>query len=200
VALPVGRLSEEAASFLIKRNLLTDGVVDFNDRRLLFEDSDKKLRIILVRNMDVPVYVEYGATDIGIVGKDVILEMKSDVYEVLDLKFGKCKLCVAGPLSFGNKYKHDMKIATKYPNITKDFFINKGYFVDTIKLYGSVEIAPLFNLAHLIVDLVSTGETLKKNGLSIIDVVLESSARLVANKNLMRIKHDRIKSIMDILC
>ncbi|MCA1927627.1 MAG: ATP phosphoribosyltransferase [Calditerrivibrio sp.] len=198
VALPKGRLAEDTIELFLKKGILDNSCVDFNSRKLIFEDKNKGFRFLIVRNMDVPTYVEYGACDLGIVGKDIICETQANVYEFMDLGFGYCKLCIAS-LEKDFKYKHDIKIATKFVNITKDYFINKGFFVETIKLYGSIEIAPLLGLSDIIVDLVSTGETLKKNGLFLNDTIMESTARLIGNKNLTRSKYDKIKDILEML-
>ncbi|MEF3254789.1 MAG: ATP phosphoribosyltransferase [Deferribacterales bacterium] len=198
VALPKGRLAEDTIELFLKKGILDSSCIDFNSRKLIFEDREKGFRFLIVRNMDVPTYVEYGACDLGVVGKDIICETKADVYEFMDLGFGYCRLCVAS-LEEDFKYRHDIKVATKFVNITKDFFIKKGFFVDTIKLYGSIEIAPLLGLSDIIVDLVSTGETLKKNGLFLNDVIMESTARLIGNKNLTRGKYQKIKNILEML-
>ncbi len=199
IALPKGRLAEETVNLLVKTGIAAQGCVDFKSRKLTFEDEKNKLKFLLIRNMDVPVYVEYGASDLGVVGKDIISEVKPDLYEFLDLGFGYCRLCVAGIKDCDFTYKHDMKIATKFTNLTKDFFNKKGIMVETIKLYGSIEIAPLLGLSNFIVDLVSTGETLKKNGLVEVETLMESTARLVGNKNLSKSKFGRIIEIIQTL-
>ncbi|MCX8084733.1 MAG: ATP phosphoribosyltransferase [Calditerrivibrio sp.] len=198
VALPKGRLAEETIELFINKKILDENCIDFDSRKLIFEDLDKGFRFLIVRNMDVPTYVEYGACDLGVVGKDIICETKADVYEFLDLNFGFCSMCVAST-DPNFKYKHDIKVATKFVNVTKDFFIKKGFFIETIKLYGSIEIAPLLGLSDIIVDLVSTGETLRKNGLHVIDKIMDSTARLIGNKNLTRVKYVKIKKILEML-
>ncbi len=199
IALPKGRLAEDTVNLLSQRNIINENSVDFNSRKLFFDDPHNKVRFLMVRNMDVPTYVEHGACDLGVVGKDILLELNPDLYEFKDLKFGFCRLCVAAKKSNTISYAHDMRVATKFVNIAKDFFASKGILVETVKLYGSIEIAPLLNLADVIVDLVSTGETLKKNGLEEVETILESTARLVANKNLAKCKYNRIKEIIRIL-
>ena len=199
IAVPTGRLSEEVVALFSERGILNPGIINLQDRTLVYEDKKNSIKYLLIRNMDVPVYVEHGACDLGIIGKDILLELDPDIYELLDLSLGRCRICVAGMESVENRYKHDMKIATKYPNIAKNYFIKKGFFVEIIKLYGSIEVAPILKLADLIVDLVSTGETLRKNGLKIIEEICISTARLIANKNLMRIKYERIKDILECL-
>lgn len=175
-------------------------MIKLSGRKLVFEDQKNNLILLFIRNKDVPVYVEYGACDIGVVGKDILLELESDVYELYDLQLGKCKICVAGLKEGVFKYKAGMRVATKYPNITKKFFMKKGYSIDAIELYGSIEVAPLLGLSDLIVDLVSTGETLRKNGLTIAEIICLSTARLIANKNLTRIKFERIRELLNYLC
>lgn len=199
IALPKGRLAEDTVNLMAKLNIVESGCIDFNSRKLIFEDSKNKIKFILIRNMDVPTYVEYGACDLGVVGKDIVEESGADVYELLDLGFGFCRMCVAAPNDFDAKYYHDMRVATKFVNIAKNFFQSKGIFIEVIKLYGSIEIAPLLNLSDLIVDLVSTGETLKKNGLREIETIMSSTARLISNKSLLKYKYHRLKEIIDIL-
>ncbi len=199
VALPKGRLAEDTVALFSERNIIDKNVVDFNSRKLIFDDPNNKVRFLMIRNMDVPTYVEHGACDLGVVGKDILLEMNPDLYEFKDLKFGFCRLCVAAKENGITSYTHDMRVATKFVNITKNFFASKGILVETVKLYGSIEIAPLLNLSDFIVDLVSTGETLRKNGLSVVETIMESTARLVANKNLAKCKYNRIKEIIGIL-
>lgn len=197
VALPKGRLAEDTIELFLKKGITNEGVVDFNSRRLTFYDEKNNIKFMMVRNMDVSTYVEHGAADIGVVGKDILLESGSDVYEYLDLGFGYCRLCVAGMTDRDLSYRHDMVVATKYPMLTKNFFASKGVFVETIKLYGSIELSPIVGLSDFIVDLVSTGQTLKKNGLMEIETILESTARLIGNKSMAKVKYERIKEIID---
>lgn len=199
IALPKGRLAEETLELFINKGICGSDVVDFNSRKLIFTDENNHISFLLIRNTDIPAYVEYGAADLGVVGKDVLLESKSPLYEFMDLGFGYCRLCSAGIKDRDNTYRQNMKIATKYPHITKEFFAKKGIMVDIIKLYGSIEIAPIAGLSDLIVDLVSTGETMRKNGLCEVETIMESTARLVANKSLSRAKHVRIKEILNML-
>ena len=199
IALPKGRLAEETLELFINKGICGSDVVDFNSRKLIFTDEKNNISFLLIRNTDIPAYVEYGAADLGVVGKDVLLESKSPLYEFMDLGFGYCRLCSAGIKDRDNTYRQNMKIATKYPHITKEFFAKKGIMVDIIKLYGSIEIAPIAGLSDLIVDLVSTGETMRKNGLCEVETIMESTARLVANKSLSRAKHVRIKEILNML-
>jgi len=197
VALPKGRLAEDTIELFLKKGITNEGVVDFNSRRLTFHDEKNNIKFMMVRNMDVSTYVEHGAADIGVVGKDILLESGSDVYEYLDLGFGYCRLCVAGMAEGDLSYRHDMVVATKYPALTKNFFAERGVFVETIKLYGSIELSPIVGLSDFIVDLVSTGQTLKKNGLIEVETILESTARLIGNKSMAKVKYQRIKEIID---
>lgn len=197
VALPKGRLAEDTIELFLKKGITSEGVVDFDSRRLTFYDEKNNMKFMMVRNMDVSTYVEHGAADIGVVGKDILLESGSDVYEYLDLGFGYCRLCVAGMKDGDLSYRHDMVVATKYPSLTKAFFAEKGVFVETIKLYGSIELSPIVGLSDFIVDLVSTGQTLKKNGLIEVETILESTARLIGNKSMAKVKYQRIKEIID---
>ncbi len=199
VALPKGRLAEETLELFIKKGICRSDVVNFNSRKLIFTDEDNRISFLLIRNTDIPAYVEYGAADLGVVGKDVLSESKSPLYEFMDLGFGYCRLCSAGIVGKDNSYKQNMKIATKYPHITKEYFAKKGIMVDIIKLYGSIEIAPIAGLSDLIVDLVSTGETMKKNGLCEVETIMESTARLIGNKCLTRAKHLRVKDILNLM-
>jgi ATP phosphoribosyltransferase len=196
VALPKGRLAEETIELFVSKGITQEGVVDEESRKLVFLDEKHGMRYMLVRNMDVPTYVEHGAADMGIVGLDIIKETAADVYEFMDLGFGYCRLCVAGVQGGDRRYRHDMVVATKYPKMTKDFFAKKGVFVETVKLYGSIELAPIVGLSEMIVDLVSTGNTLRKNGLEEVETMLESTARLIGNKSMTRLKYERVKEII----
>lgn len=199
VALPKGRLAEDTIELFLKKGITKEGVVDFNSRMLTFYDEENNIKFMMVRNMDVSTYVRHGAADIGVVGKDILLESACDVYEYLDLGFGYCRLCVAGVKDSDLSYRHDMVVATKYPSLTKNFFAEKGVFIETIKLYGSIELSPIVGLSDFIVDLVSTGQTLKKNGLVEVETMLESTARLIGNKSMAKVKFSRIKEILDIV-
>lgn len=199
VALPKGRLAEDTIDLFTKKGICREGVVDFSSRKLVFDDTENNISFLLIRNMDIPTYVEHGAADFGVVGKDVLAETGAAVYEFLDLGFGYCRLASAGIKGQENSYRQNMKIATKYPHLTKDFFAKRGYEVEVIKLYGSIEIAPVMGLSDFIVDLVSTGETMRKNGLVEVETLMESTARLIANKSSSRAKHYRIKEILNLL-
>jgi ATP phosphoribosyltransferase len=199
IALPKGRLAEKTVDLFIERGICTPGVVDFSSRKLIFEDEAANMRFLVVRNSDVPTYVEKGAADFGVVGKDVLEEAQLQLYEFYDFGFGACRMSVAAPKGTHSQYAHNIRIATKYPNITKKYFTGLGIFIDIIKLYGSIEIAPLTGLSDYIVDLVESGETMRKNGLEELEVIMQSSARLVANPSLARAKYERVKQVLKLL-
>jgi ATP phosphoribosyltransferase len=172
--------------------------VDDNDRRLIVEYPDHGHRVLIVRPSDVPVYVEYGAADLGVVGKDVLLEQSPDVYEPVDLGLGICKLVVAKPngqISI-QRLSSKLRVATKYPNMTERFFNQQGLPVELIKLYGSIELAPLVGLADRIVDLVETGKTLKANNLVEEEIIAWSSARLIVNRASLKMKHTMVTEVI----
>jgi ATP phosphoribosyltransferase len=172
--------------------------VQDDDRRLILEYPEHGHRVLIVRPSDVPVYVEYGAADLGIVGKDVLLEQSPDVYEPVDLRLGVCKLVVAKPNGQVpmQRLSSKLRVATKYPNITERFFTQQGMPVELIKLYGSIELAPLVGLADRIVDLVETGKTLKANNLVEEEVIAWSSARLIVNRASLKMKHATITEVI----
>lgn len=198
IALAKGRLGDEAYKLFKSLKLTID--MDMNSRKLVFEDDENMIRYIYVKPTDVITYVEKGVADLGIVGRDSILEQEGDFYELLDLNIGKCKFSIAG-LKEKNEYRKDeiLKVATKYPNTAKKLFKNKGQKIQIIKLNGSVELAPLVGLSHVIVDIVETGNTLKANGLKIIEDICDISAKVIANKVSYRFKFGRIKSITNTL-
>ena len=168
-------------------------------RKLIFVNEEHKLRFFLSKGPDVPTYVEYGAADIGIVGKDTIMEEGRKLYEVLDLGFGKCNMCVCGPESARERIDHGqlIRVATKYPNIAKDYFYNKRHqTVEIIKLNGSIELAPIVGLAEGIVDIVETGATLRENGLHVLEEICPLSARMVVNQVSMKMENERISAII----
>jgi ATP phosphoribosyltransferase len=196
IALAKGRLADKAYIMLKKAGL--GDCIDPNSRKLIFKDDSKKISFIYVKPSDVVTYVQNGVADLGVAGKDVILESDSDVYEILDLGFGKCKFAVAG-LKGEKIYKKDevLRVATKYPKVSKRFFAEKEQRIKLIKLNGSVELAPLVGLSDVIVDLVETGNTLKVNGLEIIEDMFEVSAKLICNRVSYRFKYDRISKLLD---
>ncbi len=200
IALPKGRILKEAAT------LFRAAEVDFNeilqdDRKLIFENIAEGLRFMIIRSQDVPTYVEYGAADMGIAGKDVLLEQAKDLYEPLDLGIGKCRMMVAEPKELGENDRPQswthIRVATKYPNITLKHFLDKGIHVDIIKLYGSIELAPLLGLSERIVDLVQTGETLRKNGLVEVEHMMDISSRLVCNRASLKTKPRKVKELVE---
>ncbi len=197
IALSKGKLLEPTLS-LFRQAGYSAYHVDENDRRLIVEYPDHGHRVLIVRPSDVPVYVEYGAADLGVVGKDVLLEQSPDVYEPLDLGLGACKLVVAKPNGQTpvQRLSSKLRVATKYPIITEQFFNQQGLPVELIKLYGSIELAPLVGLADRIVDLVETGKTLKANNLEIEEIIAWSSARLIVNRASMKMKHATVTEVI----
>jgi ATP phosphoribosyltransferase len=199
IAIPKGRILEESVELfgaigIDCRELLSDS------RKLIFENQELKIRYMIVRATDVPTYVEYGSADLGIVGKDTLLEQCKDVYEPLDLKFGYCRMMVAEPANLTkiedpSSWSH-IRVATKYPHVTEKYFAAKGVQVEIIKLYGSIELAPLVGLSDRIVDLVSTGETMRQNGLVEVETIAEITTRLIVNRASLKTKNKRISHII----
>lgn len=198
-ALGKGRLANQTLETFEKIGITCQEMKDKNTRKLIFVNEELKLRFFLAKGPDVPTYVEYGAADIGIVGKDTILEEKRNIYEVLDLGFGKCRMCVCGPEDARELLKHQelIRVATKYPNIAKDYFYNKKHqTVEIIKLNGSIELAPIVGLSEVILDIVETGSTLKENGLKVLEEICPLSARMVVNQVSMKMEHERITKLI----
>ena len=198
-ALGTGRLANKTLDLLEQIGITCEEMKDKNTRKLIFVNEELKLKFFLSKALDVPTYVEYGAADIGVVGKDTILEENRRVYEVLDLGFGKCRMCVCGPASARELLQHHerIRVASKYPIIAKDYFYNKKHqTVDIIKLNGSVELGPLVELSDVIVDIVETGSTLRENGLEVLEEVCPLSARMIVNPVSMRMENDRIKELI----
>lgn len=198
VALAKGRLAELSINIFEKLGFDVREMKS-KTRKLIFTDEKNKFKFILVKASDVPVYVEYGAADIGVVGKDTLLESGKDVYEIMDLGFGKCRMAVAGPSEMRDKLvgRNIMRVASKYPHIARDYFHRvKGQTVDIIKLNGSVELGPLVGLSDVIVDIVESGKTLKENGLEVLEDVCELSARLVVNRVSLKMHRERILKLM----
>ena len=198
-ALTKGRLAEKTLSLLESVGLTCEEMKDKGSRKLVFVNEEQKLRFFLAKGPDVPTYVEYGAADIGVVGKDTLLEEGRRVYEVLDLGFGKCRMCVCGPESARELLKHHemIRVASKYPNIVKEYFYNKkNQTVDIIKLNGSVELGPIVGLSDVIVDIVETGGTLRENGLEVLEEVCPLSARMIVNQVSMQMQPERIKDLI----
>ena len=198
IALTKGRLARKTLELLEKTGITCEEMKDPDSRKLIFTDEEHKLKFFLAKGPDVPTYVEYGAADIGIVGEDTILEEQRKIYEVLDLGFGKCRfaLAVKQGSDFYGTYK-TRRIASKYPNVTRAFFEKKGMDVDIIKIEGSVELAPLLELADGIVDIVETGATLRENGLVPIEDVAQVSARLIVNTASMKLHKSAIGDFID---
>ena len=198
-ALGKGRLAKQTLEVFEKIGITCEEMKDPTSRKLIFVNEELKLKFFLSKGPDVPTYVEYGAADIGIVGKDTIAEEQRKLYEVLDLGFGKCRMCVCGPASAKELLKHQelIRVATKYPNIAKDYFYNKKHqTVEIIKLNGSIELAPIVGLSEVIVDIVETGSTLKENGLKILEEICPLSARVVVNQVSMKMENDRITKLL----
>jgi ATP phosphoribosyltransferase len=199
IAIPKGRILEESVALFGSigidcQELLSDS------RKLIFENAEQRMRYMIVRATDVPTYVEYGSADLGIVGKDTLMEQDKDLYEPLDLKFGYCRMMVAEPAGLATTddpsgWSH-IRIATKYPHVAESYFASKGIQVEIIKLYGSIELAPLVGLSERIVDLVSTGETLRQNGLVEVETIAEITTRLIVNRASLKTKHKRIAEII----
>lgn len=198
-ALTKGRLAKKTMELFEKIGISCEEMNDPQSRKLIFVNEDLKLRFFLAKGPDVPTYVEYGAADIGIVGRDTIQEEGRKLYEVLDLGFGKCRMCVCGPESARELLNGQqlLRVATKYPNIAKDYFYNrKNQTVEIIKLNGSIELAPIVGLSEVIVDIVETGSTLRENGLVVLEEVCPLSARVVVNPVSMRMENERITGLL----
>ena len=198
-ALGKGRLAKKTLQLFEKIGITCEEIRDKNTRKLIFVNEELKLRFFLAKGPDVPTYVELGAADIGVVGRDTILEENRNVYEVLDLGYGKCKMCVCGRESARDLLMHHerIRVASKYPNIAKDYFYNKKHqTVDIIKLNGSVELGPLVDLSDVIVDIVETGSTLRENGLGVLEEVCDLSARMIVNPVSMQLESDRIRDLV----
>ena len=198
-ALGKGRLANKTMELLEQLVITCEEMKDKSSRKLIFVDEEHKLRFFRAKGPDVPTYVEYGAADIGVVGKDTILEENRRAYEVLDLGFGKCRMCVCGPESARELLQHHerIRVASKYPVIAKDYFYNKKHqTVDIIKLNGSVELGPIVGLSDVIVDIVETGSTLHENGLVVLEEICPLSARMIVNQVSMQMETERIKALI----
>ena len=199
VALAKGRLANKAMELFGRIGISCEEMKDKGSRKLIFVNEELGIRFFLAKASDVPTYVEYGAADIGIVGKDTILEEGRKLYEVMDLGIGKCRMCVCGPESARERLNHHelIRVATKYPGIAKDYFYNRKYqTVEIIKLNGSIELAPIVGLSEVIVDIVETGSTLRENGLLVLEEICTLSARMVVNQVSMKTENERITSII----
>ena len=198
-ALGKGRLADRTLKLFEEIGITCEEMKDKDTRKLIFVNEELKLRFFLAKGPDVPTYVEYGAADIGVVGEDTILEEGRNIYEVLDLGFGKCRMCVCGPESARELLQHheQIRVASKYPRIAKNYFYNKKHqTVEIIKLNGSIELAPIVGLGDVIVDIVETGSTLKENGLQVLEEVCPLSARMVVNPVSMKMENERITKLI----
>ncbi len=198
-ALGKGRLANKTLEVLEQIGITCEEMKDKNSRKLIFVNEELKMKFFLAKGPDVPTYVELGSADVGVVGYDTVLEENRNVYEVLDLGFGKCRMCVCGPASARELLLHQerIRVASKYPNIAKDYFYNKKHqTVDIIKLNGSVELGPLVQLSDVIVDIVETGSTLKENGLEVLEEVCPLSARMIVNPVSMQMEKARIRDLV----
>ncbi len=199
-ALGKGRLAKQTLALFESIGITCEEMKDPDTRKLIFTNEELKLRFFLSKGPDVPTYVEYGAADIGVVGEDTILEENRNIYEVLDLGFGKCRMCVCGPKEAEELLKHHelIRVASKYPRIAKNYFYNtKNQTVEIIKLNGSIELAPIVGLSEVIVDIVETGSTLRENGLVVLEEVCPLSARMVVNQVSMKMEYERITALIE---
>ena len=201
-ALTKGRLANKTLEMLEKLGITCEEMKDKNSRKLIFVNEELKLKFFLAKGPDVPTYVEYGAADIGVVGKDTIIEEGRKVHEVLDLGFGKCRMCVCGPAEARERLLHHelIRVATKYPGIARDYFFRKKHqTVEIIKLNGSIELAPILGLSDVIVDIVETGNTLRENHLAPLETIVDISARFICNKVSYKFKYQEILAMRDAL-
>ena len=195
VALPKGRLGEKVYDMFEKAGFSCPSIKETN-RKLIFENEETKVRYFWVKPSDVAIYVERGAADIGVAGKDILLEYEPDVYELLDLNIGKCRMAVAAKKDFRDNPKKTLKVATKFTNIAKNYYTKLGRDIDIIHLNGSIEIAPILGLSDVIVDIVETGTTLKENNLEVYETIVPISARLIANKSSFKFKNEQIEKLI----
>ena len=195
VALPKGRLGEKVYAMFEKAGFECPSIKE-NNRKLIFENEGKGIRYFWVKPSDVAIYVEHGAADIGVAGKDILLECEPDIYELLDLDIGKCRMAVAGKKDFRDNTQKTLRVATKFTNIAKNYYASVGREIDIIHLNGSIEIAPILGLSDVIVDIVETGTTLKENNLEVLEEIVPISARLIANKASFKFKNEQIEKIL----
>jgi ATP phosphoribosyltransferase len=196
IALPKGRLGEKVYGMFEKAGFPCPGILEEN-RKLIFENPDAGLRFFWVKPSDVPIYIERGAADIGVAGKDILLEYEPNVYEILDLKVGKCRMAVAAKKDFRDDLSATLRVATKFSSIARSYYASLGRDIDIIHLNGSIEIAPILGLSDVIVDIVETGTTLKENGLEVVETILPISARLIVNKASYEFKRQKIENVID---
>ena len=195
IALPKGRLGEKVYDMFEKAGFPCPSIKE-NNRKLIFENEECGVRYFWVKPSDVAIYVERGAADIGVAGRDILLEYKPELYELLDLKTGICRMAVAAPEDFRDDPKKTLRVATKFTNIAADYYTSKGRDIDIIKLNGSIEIAPILGLSDVIVDIVETGTTLRENHLAVVETIVDISARLIANKSSFKFKNEAIEKIV----
>ena len=195
IALPKGRLGEKVYAMFEKAGFECPSIKE-NNRKLIFENTEKQVRYFWVKPSDVAIYVERGAADIGVAGKDILLEYEPDVYELLDMDLGKCRMAVAAPASFRDNENRTLKVATKFTNIAANYYNSIGRQIDIIKLNGSIELAPILGLSDVIVDIVETGTTLKENNLEVKQTILPISARLISNKASFQFKGAQIETLL----
>ena len=196
VALPKGRLGEKVYDIFDKAGYSCPSILETN-RKLIFESEENSIRYFWVKPSDVAIYVERGAADIGVAGKDILLEYEPDVYELLDLNMGRCRMCVAGPRGFRDNTARALRVATKFPNIAKQYYASQSRQIDIIKLNGSIELAPILKMSDVIVDIVETGTTLKENNLAVLEEILPISARLISNKVSYKFKNKEIMELCE---
>ncbi len=196
IALPKGRLGEKVYA-MFERSGFECPAIRESSRKLIFENKEKGVRYFWVKPSDVAIYVERGAADIGVAGKDILLEYEPNIYELLDLNLGKCHMAVAAPEGFFDDGERTLKVATKFPNIASGYYASIGRRIDIIKLNGSIEIAPILGLSDVIVDIVETGTTLKENNLAVMERIIPVSARLIANKSSFQFKREEIEAIQN---
>ena len=196
IALPKGRLGSKVYKMLESIGYECPEILE-DSRKLIFENSEAGVKYFLVKPSDVAIYVEYGAADIGVVGKDILDEGDFDIYELANLGFGTCRMAIAAKNEFREDFDRPLKVATKYPNIAKNYYNSKNREIEIIKLNGSIELAPVLGLSDVIVDIVETGTTLKENGLSVFEEILPISARLIANKSAVKFKEEEITKIVE---
>ena len=198
IALPKGRLGEKVYAMFEAAGFECPSIRE-NNRKLIFENPEKGVRYFWVKPSDVAIYVERGAADIGVAGKDILLEYEPNVYELLDLKLGKCRMAVAAPVDFHDDGERTLRVATKFTNIAANYYAGIGREIDIIRLNGSIEIAPILGLSNVIVDIVETGTTLKENNLVVNETIVPISARLIANKSSFQFNHVQIEAIQQSL-
>ncbi len=195
IALPKGRLGEKVYEIFADAGLECPSILE-KGRKLIFENEEKGIRYFWVKPSDVAIYVERGAADIGVAGKDILLEYSPDIYELLDLGIGKCRMCVAAKADFRDDPRKTLRVATKFVNVAKNYYTGLGRDIDIIRLNGSIEIAPILGLSDVIVDIVETGSTLRENNLRVTDEIFSISARLIANKASFKFKTEQIESAL----